>query len=63
MYMVAPHTISQIVLEPYEYMASKPGKEFRVKMIDAFNDWLHVPQDQLRVVERIVTMLHSASLL
>jgi geranylgeranyl diphosphate synthase type 3 len=32
-------------------------------MVAAFNDWLHVPQEQLLVITRIVGMLHSASLL
>lgn len=32
-------------------------------MTAAFNDWLHVPQDQLTLIGKIVQMLHNASLL
>lgn len=44
-------------------MTSKPGKDFRTKMTSAFNDWLHVPEDQLALIGKIVQMLHNASLL
>lgn len=32
-------------------------------MITAFNTWLHVPEDKLHIIARIVSMLHNASLL
>jgi len=32
-------------------------------MIDAFNTWLNVPEDKLKIITRVVSMLHSASLL
>ncbi|KAI5836289.1 terpenoid synthase [Schizophyllum commune Tattone D] len=51
------------VLEPYEYLLSTPGKEFRTQLIDAFNKWLAVPSDTLQVIAKIVNMLHSASLM
>ena len=53
----------QAVLEPYEYLLSTPGKEFRTQLIDAFNEWLAVPSDTLQVIAKIVNMLHSASLM
>lgn len=40
-----------------------PGKEIRGQMIDAFNIWLNVPQDKLKVIAKVVSMLHTASLL
>ncbi|KAG8838218.1 geranylgeranyl pyrophosphate synthetase [Serendipita sp. 411] len=52
-----------ILLEPYAYMTSQPGKDFRTKMTAAFNDWLKVPEDQLTLIAKIVQMLHNASLL
>ncbi|WWC85164.1 uncharacterized protein L201_000021 [Kwoniella dendrophila CBS 6074] len=51
------------LLEPYTYISANPGKEFRGKLIDAFNLWLKVPEEDLKVVTRIVRMLHNASLL
>ncbi|KAH7099039.1 terpenoid synthase [Auriculariales sp. MPI-PUGE-AT-0066] len=50
------------VLEPYQHIASIPGKEFRSKMIDAFNVWLRVPDDRISDISRVVRMLHTASL-
>ncbi|KZP19372.1 terpenoid synthase [Athelia psychrophila] len=51
------------LLEPYTYITSKPGKEIRGLMIDAFNAWLNVPSKKLIIISRVVSMLHSASLL
>ncbi|KAJ5880891.1 Phyllocladan-16-alpha-ol synthase [Penicillium subrubescens] len=53
----------QIVLGPFDYLESLPGKNMRSKFIQAFNTWLQVPQEHLEVVERVITMLHNASLL
>ncbi|ORZ00130.1 geranylgeranyl pyrophosphate synthase [Syncephalastrum racemosum] len=54
---------NQILLEPYEYLISHPGKDIRSVMINAFNYWLQVPQDKLTVITKVIGMLHSASLL
>lgn len=51
------------LLEPYTYLASRPGKEIRGKLIDAFNHWLQVPDSRLARVRKVVDMLHTASLL
>ncbi|EJF56170.1 terpenoid synthase [Dichomitus squalens] len=51
------------LLEPFTHVFSVPGKEIRSQMIDAFNLWLKVPQDKLRVISKVVSMLHTASLL
>lgn len=40
-----------------------PGKNFRTKLSRAFNYWLNIPDEKLRVIEKIVEMLHNASLL
>ncbi|KAG6860770.1 hypothetical protein C0995_007802 [Termitomyces sp. Mi166 len=52
-----------VLLEPYTYITSNPGKEIRGRLIDAFNLWLEVPTSKLAVISRLVSMLHSASLL
>ncbi|ETW74742.1 hypothetical protein HETIRDRAFT_331862, partial [Heterobasidion irregulare TC 32-1] len=51
------------LLEPYTYITSNPGKEIRGEMIEAFNKWLNVPVQSLRVIARVISMLHNASLL
>ncbi|KAI8061274.1 geranylgeranyl pyrophosphate synthase [Thamnidium elegans] len=52
-----------ILLEPFHYLCSNPGKDVRAKMIEAFDAWLQVPKDDLIVITRVIEMLHSASLL
>lgn len=56
-------SIVKALLEPYTYITSNPGKEIRGQMIEAFNHWLKVPAEKLKVITRVVGMLHSASLL
>lgn len=56
-------TCTQAVLEPYTYVISNKGKEIRAQIIEAFNVWLKVPMEKLEAIGRIVSMLHSASLL
>lgn len=53
----------QILLGPYEYLVQQPGKDIRKQMIAAFNAWLKVPEDSLAIITKVVTMLHTASLL
>ena len=63
-YLPAQQLISwQTILEPYTFTTSNPGKEIRGKLIDAFNAWLNVPADKLKVIAKIVNMLHAASLM
>ncbi|KAJ3273001.1 geranylgeranyl pyrophosphate synthetase [Terramyces sp. JEL0728] len=54
---------SNFLLAPYEYLVENPGKDFRSKLIAAFNLWLHVPPEKLDQIKEIVAMLHTASLL
>jgi len=51
------------LLEPFTYIASIPGKGIRSHMIQAFSLWLDVPKEKMKVISRIVNMLHNASLL
>lgn len=53
----------QILLGPYEYMHQHPGKDIRRQLIQAFNSWLQVPPDSLAIISKVVTLLHTSSLL
>ncbi|KAJ5901949.1 hypothetical protein N7495_002477 [Penicillium taxi] len=53
----------EILMGPYDYLQEHPGKDVRQQLIQAFNSWLCVPQDSLAIITKIVTMLHTASLL
>ncbi|KKY18149.1 putative geranylgeranyl pyrophosphate synthetase [Phaeomoniella chlamydospora] len=53
----------RIILGPYDYMFSHPGKDIRAQLINAFNAVLHVPADSLAVITKVTGMLHTSSLL
>ncbi len=53
----------KILYGPYDYMFNHPGKDVRKQLIAAFNSWLKVPEESLRVITKVVGMLHTASLL
>ena len=53
----------RIVRGPYDYLYDKPGKDIRKQMISAFNSWLKVPEERLAIINKVVGMLHTASLL
>ena len=53
----------EVLLEPYCYLQSKPGKDMRTLMIDAFNEWFRIPADKIAIITQVVEMLHNASLL
>ena len=53
----------RILMGPYEYMQQHPGKDIRRQLIHAFNAWLKVPPETLTIINRVVAMLHTASLL
>ena len=54
---------SQALLEPFNHINSVPGKDIRGTMIAAFNKWLQVPGEKLETISRVVSMLHTASLM
>ncbi|KAG1734618.1 isoprenoid synthase domain-containing protein [Suillus lakei] len=58
-----PQANESLILEPFTYITSNPGEEIRTLLIEAFNIWLAVPSDQLKVIDRVVQMLHNASLM
>ncbi|KAH9965450.1 terpenoid synthase [Russula dissimulans] len=51
------------LMEPFAYITSTPGKDFRGGMMRAFNAWLHVSDSKLQIIGSVVAMLHNASLL
>eukprot|EP00762_Andalucia_godoyi_P002541 ANDGO_02684.mRNA.1 Geranylgeranyl pyrophosphate synthase len=52
-----------ILLEPYEHLARIPGKNVRSMLVDAYNEWLCVPEDKVSIIKNIIAKLHNASLL
>ena len=58
-----PASSESVILEPFVYTISRPGKEVRSLLIEAFNVWLDVSLTQLRVISGIVRILHNASLM
>lgn len=53
----------QILKEPYNYILQVPGKGVRLKLSQAFNYWMKIPEDKLEIIAEVTQMLHNASLL
>ncbi|KAK2459436.1 hypothetical protein APHAL10511_008547 [Amanita phalloides] len=51
------------LLEPFTYTISFPGKDIRGRFLEAFNAWLNVPAEKLKMIANIVNTLHTASLM
>lgn len=51
------------IVEPYDYIVSKPGKSFRSKLISIFNEIYQIPIDKTNQISALVAILHNASLL
>src|SRR6267154_2290682 len=52
-----------LILEPFNYITSKPGKEIRRQLLEALNIWLAVPSDELKIIGHVIQLLHNASLM
>lgn len=52
-----------LILEPFTYISSNPGKGIRTLLLEAFNIWLAVPCEQFEIIKRVVQMFHNASLM
>lgn len=50
------------ITRPFDYVMSLPGKNFRTQVLAAFNIWLQVDERSLGIIDRVVGMLHNASL-
>ncbi|KIK96348.1 hypothetical protein PAXRUDRAFT_772218 [Paxillus rubicundulus Ve08.2h10] len=53
----------QVLIAPFTYLASNPGKNIRGRLIAAFNHWLNVPKEKLEAIDRVIDMVHNASLM
>lgn len=53
----------KVILGPYDYLSSHPGKDIRSSLIKAFDEFLQVPPMSLTVITKVVAMLHTSSLL
>jgi geranylgeranyl diphosphate synthase type 3 len=53
----------EIIMGPYDYLFSHPGKDIRSSLIAAFDSLLHVPAGSLSTITKVVGMLHTSSLL
>ncbi|KAI9291112.1 geranylgeranyl pyrophosphate synthase [Neoconidiobolus thromboides FSU 785] len=54
---------NNLLLEPYNYICSNPGKTFRTKLLEAFQFWLNIDTGKLKIIAEVMEMLHNASLL
>ncbi|KAL8978947.1 MAG: hypothetical protein Q9177_006265 [Variospora cf. flavescens] len=50
-------------MAPFDYLMARPGKNFRRQVLAAFNVWLQVDEVAFNIIDRVVEMLHNASLL
>lgn len=53
----------KIIMGPFDYLISHPGKDIRSALIKAFDAFLHVPPLSLDIITKVVGMLHTSSLL
>ena len=57
------HLDVSALIAPCNYIESLPSKRFRTSLIEALNVWLQVPEKELKVIKKVVQMLHNASLM
>ena len=55
--------VEGIILKPYTHLLERPGKNIRNTLLDAFNTWLQVPEEELKLISEVTQILHNASLL
>ena len=53
----------QTITRPFDYVMSLPGKNFRTQILSAFNVWLQVDEKSYNIIDKVIGMLHNASLL
>ena len=56
-------TCTKAITRPFDYVISLPGKNFRKQVLAAFNVWLQLDERSLNIIDRVVGMLHNASLM
>ena len=58
-----PEPDRSVILQPCSYISTMPSKGVRSQLIDALNDWFHVPKASLDTISEIIRQLHDASLI
>ncbi|EUC40524.1 hypothetical protein COCMIDRAFT_108587 [Bipolaris oryzae ATCC 44560] len=53
----------KVITKPYNYVASKSGKNFRRKFMSALNVWLGIDQESFDTISHVIELLHNSSLL
>ena len=53
----------QAITRPLDYVMSLQGKNVRSQLLSAFNVWLQVDGKSYNVIDKVIGMLHDASLL
>ncbi|PKX90477.1 FPP/GGPP synthase family protein, partial [Aspergillus novofumigatus IBT 16806] len=53
----------KILRGPLDYLLSVSGKQIRTELILAFNEWLRIPDEKVKIISDVVELLHTASLL
>ena len=53
----------EIIQAPYCHLAQQPGKNFRSSLIKIFNTFYNLSDDYLNLVDKLVRILHTSSLL
>lgn len=53
----------EVLRQPYNHLASCPGKNFRTELIRVFNMIYKLPEDKITVIAKFVEILHTSSLL
>ena len=43
------HQVDESLLEPWRYLVAIPGKDVRGKLIDAFQLWMKIPTDKVKL--------------
>ena len=53
----------QAITRPFVYVMSLLGKNVRSQLLSAFNAWLQVDEKSYNIIDKVIGMLHNASLL
>ena len=54
---------TQAITCPFDYIMSLTGKNVRSQLLSAFNVWLQVDEKSYNIIDKVIEMLHNASLL
>ncbi|KAJ7092523.1 isoprenoid synthase domain-containing protein [Mycena crocata] len=51
------------ILKPFNHLTANPGKQILDRLIDAFDTWMHVPDNARTTISKVANMLHTACLM